>query len=623
MGDENKRYAILSMFLIITIAFSLWYRELTLLPYLYIIPAILLGGIYGRSMLSVWDKYFAVQVIGLFLILRNVIYIATQYSAIPFADPYWDFAVIENFSNANRFFVIPVTLDSTTQLTWYSGWPILHILTIMLSRVSGIDIFPLVLMMPSVISTVTMAFAYLLIAKICRALHMSSLVTGFALLAYIASADTLFWPIRFTHQNLGILLFTAILYLICRALSSLEWNNFALILTFAGALVFAHHYTSFLAVSYMLLLSAVTLVGKRFPLKPRIISRFFWRDFQAPRLWGIAAMLLLSIIAWWINVGTFILPFAASVIVKVSVLIQHITQIDVYAPSAFYPNALTSGWILSILTIRDTLIYVPALVGFPILWLKKTENPHRTFLFYSLFIFGLSFIVEVLFTRIEPYRMFTLFMPFLGILTGVSYSKLTDLIDSIRPPDTASNTRNASLSRELAVKPLRLAASILVVTIVVLIVSSSFVGLWGHRYAPLHLYDPKISMIDVGEHQVDYLRLKPFFSNYVAYGGIDVVLADDPFPLYVLLPTTEYSKIARLSESGITAKPGDPFPIETPQSHRAMIVELRDLNLYEYYYFNSPPIKPSEITFYQSELQSFLEENRNCVYSDGQFKIWY
>jgi len=148
------------------------------------------------------------------------------------------------------------------------------------------------------------------------------------------------------------------------------------------------------------------------------------------------------------------------------------------------------------------------------------------------------------------------------------------------------------------------------VGVVVLLVSSSFVGLWAHRYAPIHLYDPSIGMSDVGEHKAVYSALRVFLNTHVTHGNVDKVLADDILLLYVILPPSEYAKILRLTAKNLLIP------------DRSLVLQLRELNLYEYYYSGSPPIKPWEIESQKSDIRLNLETNLNCIYCDGEFKVW-
>ncbi len=576
----GKVVILMEMAIVFVMAYSLWYK--VFLPSAYFVGSILLGILFATSMLRRGRRrYLIFQMLLLFLLLRNVYYLATQYSSIPFGDPYWDYGVIATFLEADSVFVIPAETSPATYLTWYSGWPLLHVLVSILSRISSIDPFYITLIFPSIFSTLSFIFVYLLVEKIRCALNLNDMVTFFALLIYATMPEALYWPMRLTHQNMGMLFLTIIFYLMCKTISQRNRVNSILIIVFSMSLVLTHHLTSFITMFYLFLFSTFVFVGTFLSTKTKIDAKLLWSK-SVISFWNITAILFALIFLWWNNFGTVIWPKAGGLIRRFIELITGIREIEQYMRVAYYPNALTPIWASPILILRDIILYIPAIFGFLYILKRKTETPQKVFVVYSSIVFGFLFIVNFMITRFEPVRYIVLSLPFISICSAIFYNKL--------------------LNKQ------KYALRMLAAIIIVIMISSSFVGLWAHTYVPLHLYDPSIKPVDVGEHSINYFRLKGFFNEYVSYENFDNILADDIFPLYVILSPAEYGRIQRANIKNL--------------ADGSMLVELRKLNLYTYYYHKSPQIKPWEAEFTKLELEYHLETKFNIVYADGDFRIW-
>lgn len=601
----------------LTMAYSLWFR--IYLPFSYLFGALLLGALSAESFLRTNRRGGAIlRLVVIFVSLRNVYSSATRFSAIPFGDPYWNYGVISTFSATNHFSVIEAGAGPSSQLTWYSAWPLLGLLGTMLSRVSGVDAFYVVLLFPTLISTVSLILVYLIVENVRKAMKLNDLVTSLAILFYAISADTLFWPMRFTHQNLGILFLTALIYLLLKfSYAPAGIAPRALFLLVSLSLVLDHHFTSFIATAYLILLLIMASTGTRIANRLGGLGTLFspsvrfWPFLDAPM-----AMALLML-TWWTIVGTIILAFTGGVLGQVFAIFEGLAKLEFFVPAAYYPSVLTPSWAEPVMFLRDALLYVPAPIGFIFLVLRKSQNPQKFIVTYSLFIAALLFMINLTVLWVEPYRLITLFMPFIAICTSLFYARLTGASCSASSPNRANASRGSSgdlqsgqITKRTRKAASKYAARLLVAIIIVILVSSSFVALWGHRYVPAHLYEPSINMNDVGEHKGDYLRLRAFFSTRFNYSDMNAVLADDIFPLYVILPSTEYSRINTLSAEHM--------------QRDVLVVQMRDLNIYEYYYSSgSPPVKPAEVPQQELFFRNYTASNLDCVYSDGDFRIWH
>ena len=577
---------ILEIVAIFIVAFSLWYK--VFLPETYFVAIIFFITLLVVQMLrNKGSKFLVFQIALIFLLIRNVYYISTNYSIIPFGDGNWDYGVAKTFTQNHSIFVIQEPNPPATLLTWYSGWPLLHTLAVCVSQISGIDIFYVALLLPSIISITSLIFVYLFVEKIRTPLKLDARVTALALLMYATLPEGLFWPMQFVRQNFGILLLTIIFYLIYvltinpHSVRCKVWFNRG-----SRPLVMAHHFTSFSMVLYLFLFCAFLAIGRHFA-KTKVGSKLFWSSPDLSII-GVAFATLGFLFVWWNNFGAIIWPTVGSGVRRLIEILMGIGQIEYLPARAFYPNLLTPMWVTSLLALRDILAYIPALFGLFHIMMRASKTPQKFLVTYSTLAFGALFIIDSFIFRVEIYRIITLSLPFIVLLSATFWIHVQNKLKSIwRIPITVS--------------------------VVTLLLSSSFIGLWAHNFAPLHLYDTSINSAEVGERNSYSMRLITFSNERLSTGNFKIIWADDLNPLLLLDPG-DYGKIQRVSRDHIQ---------RIGYYGNEIIYEFKSFNLYFYYAGTFSPAKnPENAQVLMYELKHQVESKFNCAYNDGKCRLW-
>jgi len=269
-------------------------------------------------------------------------------------------------------------------------------------------------------------------------------------------------------------------------------------------------------------------------------------------------------------------------------LLEGIKTIEVSPTKAIYPVLLTPPLVPELLLFRDVLLYAPAVVGFFLISRRARKAPEKIFLVYSALVFGIIIIIDYFTTKIGYVRIIGMSLPFLVFLSAITYFTIIEKI-----------------KRFWKVPLIALLVTILLV--------SSFIGLWGHNFAPVHLYNPAVSPNDVGERNKDFMRIADF-NRYVPIANFAKVWADDRNPLVFLLNPADYSKIETMPVSNIG---------ELGSRSNELAYVLKDLNLYFYYAGTYSSIdNPKDVEGVKSMLQQHLESRFNLVFNDGKYEVW-
>ena len=580
---KGKVLLLLEIPLILVIICQAWYKPFPL--WVYLLASALLGVLIGYSIIKgrQHQGFIILQLFLLAILVRSIYYLATHYSVLPFGDAYGQYQVAAAYSQYDKALIISGGGPSS-----YAGWPGLHLLAIALSRICNVDLLHIAIALPWIFVVGWFLFSYLLLKRIEQDLHLREEVTNFALLA-LATISCVYIPPMFTQLDIGIFLLTVTFYLAYKQFSQPSPANSFLLLIIIAALVVTHHYTSFVAVVYLASLSSLALGGKYLATKKQPGFLRGAKSSTSLSIVGVIGAIFLAL--WWtsystllLSPGTELLPGSVTAAIFPSALQQAIVGVDVWP--ANYSASLMSGWALIVLALRNIAIYIPALIGFALLCLKRSEKPQWFFLIYSLIVAGAMFFVECFVTHVASYRPVPLFMPFAVLCVGMFYDELRN------------KWRHHS-------------STIFLIAMAALLVFSSLVGLWANRYIPAHLYDPKVSWVEAGEHPVDWQRLKGFFDEHVAYEDVNQFLADDHFILTLILPSEQWDKIQYIGLRNASL------------SSNTMVVALMGLSTKSYMMVQGQTTYAAyDPDFNEVEFKQEVNEKCNLIYNDGKFRLW-
>jgi hypothetical protein len=560
-------------------------------------------------------KYMVFQIGLIYLFLNIIYYLATNYNIIPFWDGNWDFAVTNTFLQDGRIFPIIGSAPATSLvlgyhpaviLQTYSGWPLLHSLALSLSSISGIDAFHIAQVLPLVISAVSFMFVFLIVERLRSSLGLDNTVTYLALLIYATSAESLFYQVQFIRQNLGIMLFFIVLYTFYLSITKSPFSRKyqVLMIFFTLGLVAAHHFSSFLMISFLFAFFVIQAAQKGFE---RIkLGKNVFSGYQIPSLVTFETALIAAtfLFGWWTYYSITIWRNVNQTLTRFIAVITGSRQLAVMPNPSYYPAVLQPSWATSLLLIRDLLIYAPVVFGLLFILRKKPKSLPKGLVVFSSLAFGLIIVIDYFTIKVEAFRIFSMAMPIIALLSATFLAYI------------GKNWDTMPLKRINLPKGLNLFKRLFVFTSVPLLILAAFVGLWGHQFAPMHLYDPSITYSEVGERNVDYMRANDFFSQNIQTTDFQVIWADDDAALVSLLSPNDYNKIVRLDTNFLEEHSSGKLGVNE------LVCGFNNLNLYHYYSGVSATKTPEQGKASGDQLQGYLDNNFTRIYDDGKSAFW-
>lgn len=581
----NKIILIIEIILTTVIIFSLWYKiYLPELYYCYII--IITSIIIIKIIFNYQSKYILISLFIIYFLIRNIYNLNMNYQIIPFGDANWDYGLLKTFTNKNYIELI----QEPRILSLYSGWPIIHIISMILFLISGLSEFYITFILSSIFGFTTLIFVYVIYKKIIKNFNSDTSIIYLGLLIYIVSPESIFWQMQFVRQNLGILIMTIILYLILKYFKNPHsLKNNLLILFFSIISVMVHSVSSVVIFLYLTLLVIINTLNRK--ILSKITKKKSLLSINTNFLTLTCFIMFTFLFYWWNRLGLIVFPYISSIMERIYELITLSFRIEILPKSAIYPDLITPKYVMNLILIRDILIYVPSILGFIIINLKLKKIREKYFILTSSISLGTIFIINYFFFRIEFSRIISLSLLLIAFLNSYSLYNL--------------KLKRKSIWYKLYI-----------IFVISIIVPSSFIGIWGHKFAPIHLYNPYVNPIKIGERNKDVMRLEDF-TRKLTIKNFDSIFADDINPLLYILEPDDYIKINRLPVIDIQ-KLGSRTKLG-----RVAIFIMKNLNIYFYHAgLYSPIDNPKNINKTQHLLKQQIENNFNCVYNDGNNKIW-
>jgi len=182
-----------------------------------------------------------------------------------------------------------------------STFPIIHILGVMLSLITGIDIFSVAKWFPSILDTILILLSYLLIRRIFE----KEKVALFSVLLFACLEHHILWSSLYVRETVALILAICCIYLYFSAnSSSTPSTHYALSILCLISTIFAHHLTSLMLSIFLAVHFLTTKVSKA-----QIMNRtFFKRNLKGQAV--TSSFVLLSFVvlfSYWMYVVSF--PF--------------------------------------------------------------------------------------------------------------------------------------------------------------------------------------------------------------------------------------------------------------------------------------------------------------------------
>ncbi|WP_192895443.1 hypothetical protein [Pelotomaculum sp. FP] len=213
-------------------------------------------------------------------------------------DPHWDYSVVKAISEYG--WPLPSAASVVERTRNLAEWPLLHILTIIVSEIALMDSIVVAKYLPVVITSLTTIFFYLIIKN-------SYKDTVAALLGTLAFCS-LFWHTffhsLFIRETIAFMFFIMIIYILSKRQ---DLSTKIIFIVAIVAVAFSHHLTCFILILFSLFL----IIGKYF-LTKLINTNFlieYKKDFHDNKLIQSSNTSFLfittSILAYWIYIGGF------------------------------------------------------------------------------------------------------------------------------------------------------------------------------------------------------------------------------------------------------------------------------------------------------------------------------
>lgn len=439
----------------------------------------------------------------LFITLRLIFFVGTDFKILPFIDNYWEVAVVRTFIDNGKIFVIP-NYKGTTPLEGYSSWPMLHIYEYTGMLFSNIDPITLHIFNLLIINSLPFVLTYIIIRYIYIKMNLPKEFVYIALIACATLPDVLYLSHKLVRNTFGWIFILMIIFIIIRYNHNRPSHIAALSILSIG-IVLSHHLSSLML--FMLLFSTYLLINIK-KSSNRIIHKILRPTF--------ILIIVIILIIWWLYSANIIFT-----IMDYNRLLDKGFTLNTNRWTPQFPPELTPPILKQILFIKTFIIYVPFILGgFLIYKLIRLHNKEFVSFIFILYIVSILLILFNLFTDLEPTRAIAMLIPFLIISLAIFYLQIY--------------------------KRYKYTMYILIS----FLISTSFIGIFSHSIVPLHLYTNIVNPLDIGEHSNSFSS-----NNYIKnidLTNINNIFSDDPEVLAILVDTSHLYKIEKLSPQLLT-----------------------------------------------------------------------
>src|SRR2546425_11536890 len=454
--------------------FQAYTHDLPTLAY-YLALLVFVGTVATSIVLG--SEFLAVAgVLSFFLVTRLMFYVSTFFLAFPFGDPYGQFGVLRVFAQSSHISILfPNTppFDQTKYLALitnsYSQWPGFQILTLSLSRITGLPLLGSAMAITMILDVGWFMVSYALVRKV-LARTIVNLPNAVALsLAIVTALPTTEMPSYFKYDFPATLFLLASILLLLRVYDNHDFKVMIPLTILSVALTVTHSITSLFWVLLLLPFALWTTAPGLFTALsskiPFVLGKSIqWPKFtRQPPLHALFVFALLSFLSWSAFYAVYLVKYtnvsAPKVLSSFSLAALSSTRLSSNQKNI---GILTPKWMHDLLYVRDYLFLGLLLAGLAMLVLVPilVRRAHVKILLLTVAFI----IVATEFSEALNFgdRAFLLFAPLIGFLTFVPL-----IVLGSRWP-----------------KPSKVAA----VSLVVLLMFSIGVGFWGSSFAPTGLY---------------------------------------------------------------------------------------------------------------------------------------
>src|SRR3989441_11535271 len=365
--------------------FQAYTHDLPTLAY-YLALLVFVGTVATSIVLG--SEFLAVAgVLSFFLVTRLMFYVSTFFLAFPFGDPYGQFGVLRVFAQSSHISILfPNTppFDQTKYLALitnsYSQWPGFQILTLSLSRITGLPLLGSAMAITMILDVGWFMVSYALVRKV-LARTIVNLPNAVALsLAIVTALPTTEMPSYFKYDFPATLFLLASILLLLRVYDNHDFKVMIPLTILSVALTVTHSITSLFWVLLLLPFALWTTAPGLFTALsskiPFVLGKSIqWPKFtRQPPLHALFVFALLSFLSWSAFYAVYLVKYSSVSAGKIlSSFSLGVLSGSRLSSSPSEVGGLTPTWILDLLYVRDHVFLGLLLAG-----LAVRRRPRKT-----------------------------------------------------------------------------------------------------------------------------------------------------------------------------------------------------------------------------------------------------
>ena len=330
-------------------------------------------------------------------------------------DPHWDYSVVKAISEYG--WPLPSVAPIIERTRNLSEWPLLHILTIMISEIIRIDSKVAAKYLPVIITSLTTIFFYLIIKN----LYKDVVAALMGALVFCSLFWHAFFHSLFIRETMAFMFFIMIIYILSK---SQDLSTKIIFIISIIAVVFSHHLTCLILILFSFILIIVKYLINKLINKNVFIK--YQEDFKANRLMQSSntsfVFIATCILSYWVYISGF--TFKVLEILYNDLLYSSYGSYSLnhYFASSARMMFGSYGNILFIIFVFISILYSI---------IKGRDNKSITdiiFLLWGGLIVTISYISTYLMPRIEFSRFILFGYPFLLISSIAAIVKFKNQI---------------------------------------------------------------------------------------------------------------------------------------------------------------------------------------------------
>jgi hypothetical protein len=479
-----------------------------------------------------------VGVFSIFLTIRLMFYVATSFLVFPFGDPYGQFGVLRAFDQSSHISILFPNIPPFDQTQYlavvtnsYSQWPGFQILTLSLSRITGLQLLQSAMAITMALDVGWFTVSYILVRKILTRMKVNLPNSAALCLAIATALPTTEMPSFFKYDFPATLFLLVSVLLLLRIYDDHDLKVLFPLMILSMAITVTHSITSLflvvLLVPFAIWATAPRFVKTLFLKLPVFVRQSLeWPSFRPHLpLYALLAFSVISFLSWSSFYATFLVKYSN---VSTGKILSSFS-LGALSFSHLSPgqsgSVLTPRWILDLLHLRNYVLAGLLLTGGAAVVLipSLVRRVHVKILILTMAL--ITAATEVSGALSFGDRAFLLFAPLLGILYLAGFI----IVGWLKP---------------------RL-GMVVAVFLMALLMFTAGIGFWASSYAPTALYSQGADPSSAGGRPLTWAAAASYlsFSN-----NPKCVLTNEIYVTSLSVPVGEWN-ITKLIGS-VAPKPG-------------------------------------------------------------------